>query len=89
MGLDEFPNAMKRPNFKSSNETADEHGNVFTEISSSKKTITDNRPVHVGVTILMLSKLLLLEFVFFIYDHVQKGAFRNVYCDTGEISLDF
>jgi len=74
---------MKLPNFKSSNETVDEFGNVFTEISSSKKTVTDDRPVHVGVTILMLSKLMLLEFVFFIYDHVKKGSYRNIYCDTG------
>jgi len=36
-----------------------------------------------SVAILMLSKLMLLEFVFFLYDHVQKGHYRNVYCDTG------
>ena len=83
MGLTEFPISMKKPSFQSSNDTMDEHGNVFTEISSTKKTVTDDRPVHLGVAILMLSKLLLFEFVFFIYDHVKKGAYRNVYCDTG------
>ena len=96
INLNEFPNSMKKPNFKSSNETIDENGNVFNEISSSKSTVTDDRPVHIGgkknvlspvfqslVAILMLSKLMLLEFVFFLYDHVQKGHYRNVYCDTG------
>ena len=48
IGLDEFPNSMKKPNFKSSNETMDENGNVFNEISTSKSTVTDDRPVHIG-----------------------------------------
>ena len=48
LGLNEFPDAMKKPNFRSSNETMDEHGNVFREISSLKTSITDDRPVHVG-----------------------------------------
>ena len=90
--------AMKKPTFQSSNETMDEFGNVFHEISSSKKSITDDRPVHIGgnqcsnafpniclVAILMLSKLMLLKFVFFIYDHVEHGKYRNVYADTGMI----
>ena len=88
MGLDEIPIAKKKSNFKCSNEIMDEHGNVFTEISSSKTTVTDDRPVHIGVTILMLSKLILLKFVFFIYDHVKKGAYRNIYCDTGNSLFD-
>ena len=88
--------SMKKPTFQSSNETMDEFGNVFREISSSKKSITDDRPVHIGgnkctnsftnicsVAILMLSKLMLLKFVFFIYDHVEHGKYRNVYADTG------
>ena len=88
--------SMKKPTFQSSNETMDEFGNVFREISCSKKSITDDRPVHIGgnecsnsftnmcsVAILMLSKLMLLKFVFFIYDHVEHGKYRNVYADTG------
>ena len=47
-GFDEFPIAMKKPTFRSSNEVFDENGNVFQEISSIKKVVTDDRPVHIG-----------------------------------------
>ena len=50
IGLDEFPMSMKKPTFQSSNELMDESGNVFHEISSLKKIITDDRPVHIGGT---------------------------------------
>ena len=35
----------------------------------------------------MLSKLMLLKFVFFLYDHLQVGSYRNIYCDTGKSKL--
>ena len=91
---------MKKPTFRTSNEVSNEQGEIYHEISSAKKVVTDDRPVHIGgkasriypnnilkVAILMLSKLMLLKFVFFLYDHLQAGSYRNIYCDTGKTKL--
>ena len=92
---------MKKPTFRTSNEVSNEQGEIYHEISSLKKVVTDDRPVHIGgkasliypnnlilkVAILMLSKLMLLKFVFFLYDHLQVGSYRNIYCDTGKTKL--
>ena len=35
----------------------------------------------------MLSKLMLLKFVFFLFDHLKTGSYRNIYCDTGKHNI--
>ena len=40
--------AMKKPTFRTSNEVSNEQGEIYHEISSVKKVVTDNRPVHIG-----------------------------------------
>ena len=58
-----------------------------TEITSLKKTITDCKPVHIGVSILQWSKLLFLRYMYFMYKHLQPGSFRSVYADTDSMCL--
>ena len=52
--------------------------NVF-EISSRKKKIVERYPIHVGLTVLHLSKLIMLEFITFLYDTLQKDSFEFIY----------
>ena len=53
------------------------------EIELRKRSIKDNKPVHLGVAILQHSKLLLLRFMYDLQKHLIPGSFRPVYCDTG------
>ena len=48
LGYDEFPLAIKKPTFRTSNEVSNEQGEIYHEISSTKKVVTDDRPVHIG-----------------------------------------
>ena len=58
-----------------------------TKVTSLKKTITDSKPVHIGVAILQWSKLLFLRYMYFLYKHLEPGSFRNVYADTDSMCL--
>lgn len=58
-----------------------------TEVTCDKKTISDSKPVHIGVCILQWSKLLFLRFMFYLYHHFEPGSFRSVYADTDSICL--
>ena len=58
-----------------------------TEVTSLKKTITDSKPVHIGVAILQWSKLLFLRYMYFLFDHLEPGSFRSVYADTDSMCL--
>ena len=58
-----------------------------TEVTCEKKTISDSKPVHIGVAILQWSKLLFLRFMFNLYHHLEPGSFRSVYADTDSMCL--
>ena len=56
--------------------------NVF-EVSSKNKKIVERYPIHVGLTVLHLSKLIMLEFICFLYDTLIKDSFEFIY--TGSL----
>jgi hypothetical protein len=49
------------------------------ELTKTKKSITDRIPVHVALFILQLSKLHMLKFLDFLYDHLIPGSFKLLY----------
>ena len=49
------------------------------EVIMEQRTVTDGKPVHAGVCILQNSKLMLLEFVDFLRNNLEKGSFSFVY----------
>ena len=49
------------------------------EVIMDQQTITDNKPVHVGVAILQHSKLMLLKFVEFLRTYLVSGSYALVY----------
>ena len=59
----------------------------LTEVSLLKHKIKDERPVHVGLSILQYSKLRLLEFVDFLQLYLIEGAFKLCYCDTDSLCI--
>ena len=58
-----------------------------TEVTLDKKTIEDEKPVHIGVAILQWSKLLFLRYMYFMFKHLEPGSFRTVYADTDSMCL--
>ena len=56
------------------------------EITSKNKKIVERYPIHVGLTVLHLSKLILLEFICFLYDTLLTDSFEFIY--TGLIKLN-
>ena len=54
----------------------------ITEIISAQTRVVDNKPVHIGISILQYSKLMMLKFVDFLNQHLVRGSFSLVY--TGE-----
>ena len=52
------------------------------ELTKSKKSATDKIPVHVALFILQLSKLHMLRFLDFLYDHLISGSYALLYMDT-------
>ena len=55
-----------------------------TEIILCQSRVIDNKPVHIGISILQYSKLLMLKFVEFLNSHLEKNAFSLVYTGTLE-----
>jgi hypothetical protein len=49
------------------------------EVTSHLKKIVEQYPIHVGLTVLHLSKLILLEFITFLYDTLQENSFEFLY----------
>ena len=52
------------------------------ELTKAKRSISDKIPVHVALFILQLSKLHMLKFLDFLYEHLIHGSFRLLYMDT-------
>ena len=74
--------------FVNENEFCDETGEVKGyEVKMRKRTIYDDKPVHLAVAILQWSKILFLRFMYFLRDHLQPGSFRPAYCDTDSMCL--
>ena len=67
-------------------ETEDQES-VLTEVTMMKQKILDDRPIHVGLAILQLSKLKLLTFVNFLEKYLDKNAFKICYVDTDSVAL--
>ncbi len=65
-------------------ETEDECDGVH-EFVMDQRIVTDDKLVHVGVTILQQSKLMFLKFVDFLREFLIPGAYQTVYC--GKINL--
>ena len=57
------------------------------ELTKAKKTISDKIPVHVAMFILQQSKLHMLKFLDFMYDHLVEGSFRLLYMDTDSFTF--
>ena len=59
----------------------------FYELTKAKRSITDKIPVHVALFILQLSKLHMLKFLDFMYEHLVEGSFRVLYMDTDSFTF--
>ena len=53
------------------------------EITRAKSSYVEKYPIHCGLTVLHLSKLILLRFIVFLYDHLEAQSFEILY--TGNI----
>ena len=59
------------------------------EVIKSKKSAVDSIPVHCALTILQLSKLHMLKFAHFIFEHLHSGSFSLLYSDTDSLNMAF
>ena len=74
--------------FRSQGEVTNSCGELGAfEVKMNKKKIIDDKPLHINVAILQYSKLLFLDFMYFIKDHLIDGSFRSCYADTGKFKL--
>ena len=64
-----------KPTFKSATKLSD----TMFEIHESLSRIQENYPLHVGNTILHMSKLLLAKFIMFLEKYLKEDCFRLVY----------
>ena len=79
---------VSKPFFKKETEITNENGEpILFEMKFDKKIVKDDKPVHFCVAILQYSKLLFMNFMYFLHDHLEPGSFKPVYCDTGKIML--
>ncbi len=74
-GLRKKNEKSKRSTYKACIQLTDETYEVQETITK----ITEVYPIHIGNTILHLSKLLLVEFVTFLEEYLQKDSFRLIY----------
>ena len=49
------------------------------EIVKQPKSVKDDKLVPVGAAVLQLSKLLLLKFIYFLDEHLERGSFKILY----------
>ena len=59
------------------------------ELVSDKRTVNDDKLVHVGICILQQSKLLFLRFVQFLRTYLKPGSFQTIYCGNFNFSYHF
>ena len=55
---------------------------VAWEMKNKKRRIVDTKPIHFSNAILQTSKLLFLNFMYWLYRHLEPGSFRTCYADT-------
>ena len=82
-----YENAIRSRFCVNSVELFTEMPDCLAETTHQKKTIKDSKPVHMGVAILQEAKLLFMEFMFFLFKHLEPGSFKNLYCDTDSIAI--
>ena len=71
---------VRRRNFQSKRTLRCEDGNSdMSEIILKPSSVYDNKPLHIGISILQYSKLLMLEFVAFLNEFLVKDSFSLVY----------
>ena len=58
---------------------------IVFELRFDKRIVKDDKPVHFCVAILQYSKLLFMNFMYFLHDHLEPGSFKPTYCDTGRV----
>lgn len=80
---EKLPMYLKSPLLKSEAFLSTENDTGLHEVVSESKSITDTKPVHMGVAILHYSKLMMLKFVDFLRDYLIEGSYALVY--TGKI----
>ena len=72
---------IRSPHYLRHNELPTQTGSAgLIEITMEKKSVTDDKLVHVGVCILQQSKLLFLRFVQFLRTYLKPGSFQTIYC---------
>ena len=59
------------------------------ELVSEKRTVNDDKLVHVGICILQQSKLLFLRFVQFLRTYLKPGSFQTIYCGNFNFDIIF
>ena len=65
----------------------EDNESTLSEVSMLKHKIYDDRPIHIGLSILQYSKLRLLEFVSFLETFLMPGSFKLCYCDTDSLCV--
>jgi hypothetical protein len=61
--------------------------NVY-EVTTHCKKIVERYPIHIGLTVLHLSKLILLEFITFLYDTLKEESFELIYTGCYLININ-
>jgi len=82
--IENIRNQWLNPLLKSVDALGDE--NVF-EVNSQKRRIDDDKLVHLGLAVLHMSKLLLMEFIYFLEDVLEQGSYKILYLDTDSVFL--
>ena len=62
-------------------------GDNLYELNLCNMKIVEKYPIHVGLTVLHLSKLIMLRFIVFLYEHLKKDSFKIIYTDTDSLSV--
>ena len=78
----------KSPFFRQTLTVFDEDDNLSCYMGSlTKRKVTDDKPVHIGVSILQWSKYLFIDFMYFLEQHLIDGSFKTAYADTDSMAL--
>ena len=59
----------------------------FYELTKHLKTVTERYPLHCGLSVLHYSKLILMEFVLFLHEFLEKDSFEICYSDTDSMAI--
>ena len=89
VGVDKLWRKMRNPRFKQSNNLRgeDNYADPLYEITSSRRTVKEDLPIHLQVLVYQNSKLHFFKFVRTLYKYLREGSFMFCYCDTDSIML--